>query len=176
MKKNSISRFYTLLSVTLVFSLVSLQSSSQDLIAVMHSPAKTHTGTSLSTKTPAAVTAKVMDSFKRSFAGIENPFWEVSNNVYYAHFQSGDRSALAAFSKNGRINYTILYGTEKHLPAFVKSVVQSNYPDYVVTATQYIVKYNVGTWLVTLENNKEIYKVKVNGDDVYLVEHMKRAK
>jgi hypothetical protein len=176
MKKILISRIYSVLSATVVFSLITLQSSGQDLTASIGSPAKVHAGASISAKTPAAVNAKVMNSFKRSFASVQNPFWEVSNNNYYAHFQSDDRQALVAFRKNGRIAYSVLYGVEKHLPAHEKSLVQENYPGYMITATQYVVKNNVNTWLVTLESNRDIYKVKVKDDDVNVVERIKKVR
>jgi hypothetical protein len=176
MKKNLISRFYSLLSATLFLSLISLQSSSQELTASLRSPAKVHAGASVSTKTPAAVNAKVLNAFKRSFAGVQNPFWEVSNNNYFAHFQSDDRQALVAFRKNGRIDYSVLYGVEKHLPAHEKSLVHANFTDYEITATQHIVKNNANTWLVTIESNSDIYKVKVKDDEVSVVERMTKVK
>jgi hypothetical protein len=176
MKKNSASRYSNLFSTTLVFSLISLQSFSQDLTASLGSPDRIHKVAYNSTNAPAEVNAKIMDSFKRFFAGAQSPVWEVLDNKYYAHFQSGDRQALAAFRKNGQIDYYVLYGTEKHLPAHEKSLVLANYTDFTITTTQYIVKNNVGTWLVTLESNKEIYKVKTNGEEVSVVERMRKVK
>lgn len=176
MKKNVISRIYSLVSATLFLSIISLQSSGQALTASVKSPVKAYAASTIRTKVPAAVNEKVLNSFQHSFAGAHNPFWEVLNDEYYAHFQSNDRQALAAFRKNGRIDYTIYYGTEKHLPAYEKNLVQSNFTGYTITATQQIMKNNVEAWLVTLENKKDIYKVKVEDDEVSILERITRMK
>jgi hypothetical protein len=58
----------------------------------------------------------VLNAFKHAFGNAENVKWEVSNRNHIAHFQLEDRQALVAFWENRNINYTILYGTDKHLP------------------------------------------------------------
>jgi hypothetical protein len=173
MKPNFMSRVFTLLSVTIALSLASSQASGQVLTASVQSSAMMNTEVPTNTT---AVSEKVLHSFERSFATAKSPIWEVSDKNYIAHFQAEDRQALVAISKNGRILYTILYGTEKHLPAHEKSLVQENFADHVITATQNILQNNTSLWLVTLESKKDIYKVKITDGEVSILEHMTKLK
>ena len=170
MKQKTKYSVYGLLTIAMVFSLASSQVSAQALSASLQSSDKRYTEAST------AVNRKVLHSFQRTFDRAENLNWEVSNNNYIAHFRLEDRQALAAYWRNGNINYTILYGTEKHLPIHEKSLVQENFNDYRITATQHIIMNNSDTWLVNVENDRKFYKLKIEHDEVVILECLRKVK
>jgi hypothetical protein len=170
MKKKTNYSIYGLFTIAIAFSLATSQVSAQALSASLQS------SDPIIAEASTAVNTKVLNAFERSFANAESPKWEVSNNHYVAHFRLEDRQALVAFWRNGNINYTILYGTEKHLPIHEKSLVQENFSDYKITATQHVIQNNANTWIVNVENDRKFYRLKIVEDEVVILECLKKMK
>lgn len=174
MKKNLTSQFWNCLSATVFFASVSFQASSQALPASFTYPSKAETAAPAPTSKSVTVNPKMQQSFYRHFENAQNVYWETVNNENFAHFTIEDRNGLAAIGKKGQINSTVLYGTEQHLPAEEKKLVQSIYHNYAITATQQVTKNHNNLWIVTLQNSTQIIKVKLMNDELFEMERMTR--
>lgn len=175
MKKNLTSQFWNCLSATVFFASVSFQASSQALPASFIYSSNADVAAPARTSKSVPVSTKMQQSFNRQFENAQNVYWESGNNEYYAHFKTEDRYGLVAIGKKGQINSTVLYGTEQHLPADEKRLVQSYYHDYAITATQQVTKNHIKLWIVTLQNSSQIIKVKLMNDELFEIERMRRG-
>jgi hypothetical protein len=178
MKKHLASRFWSCLLVSLVFNSAFAQPNKQIIPASFTSPNTTTvtSNTKVAAATSAVVNAKVQRAFGRFFQEGTTPYWSVDSKCFIAKFKLGDRCALASFDKNGHLYYTILYGSAKHLPLAEKSLVQSNYRDYEITFTQEMITDEFKLWLVSLENCKNILKVRVMNGEIDELEHLQKSK
>jgi hypothetical protein len=176
--------FQAAFSLTMVSSLFISTAFAQDGLMASANPASTSKSvkvaegkkTSTEVVNPIEVTSKVSRNFLRNFRTMEGVLWKETPDAYVAEFRSGDRLALAWFSKSGILRYTNYYGTAGHLPAEEKSIVKSAYPGYEVTATVEIRIQNEVNWIVTLQNCDYIKKVNVVDGATQEMENMKRLK
>jgi hypothetical protein len=178
MKKYLTTRFWSCLLTSLVFSSVFAQSNKQIIPASFTSPNTTTVtaNTNTAAATSAVVNAKVQRAFGRYFQDGTTPYWIIDSKGLIAEFKSGDRQALASFGKKGFLNYTIFYGSAKHLPKAEKAMVQYNYRDYEITFTQEVITNIFKVWLVSLENCNNIIKVRVMDGEIYELEHLQKSK
>lgn len=173
MRKQYINRFSIFMIATMVFGYSFAQSRDEAVaISVTSQPVSDTTiAEADNTNASAIVGSKVLRSFEQTFKGVKNPFWSAGNKKYVAQFKIGDRQAVALFEKNGYLVHTILYGVEKHLPSFEKSLVHENYKDYVITATHEIIMDDLKLWLVTIQNCSGIIFLKILDGELYVTDH-----
>lgn len=174
MKKNLTSQIRNCLSATLIFASVSFQASGQAIPASFTYSSKADAAATARTSRSVTVNPRMQQSFSKHFENAQNVYWETVNNENFAHFTIEDRYGLAAIGKKGQINSTVLYGTERHLPADEKRLVQSIYHNYAITATQQVNKNHINLWIVTLQNTTQIIKVKLMNDELFEIERMTR--
>jgi hypothetical protein len=118
--------------------------------------------------------AKVTRSFQRNFQSAKNISWFENKEGYSASFDFEGRMALAFFNKSGRLYCTIYYGSEKDLPEGERELIHSTYQDYEITSTQEIDYNGAHAWLVTVQNCKNIKKVRIQEGDLHVLEHLNR--
>ena len=123
-----------------------------------------------------AISSKVMRSFVKAFDKTENVNWYDDKGYHLASFQSDDRRALAWFNKKGYMSNSILYGTEKHLPAAEKQQLQSAYEDYDIIATQEVMSRNTTAWIVVVQNEKKLIRLRLMGGEIEQLEKIQRTK
>lgn len=128
-----------------------------------------------SATTSSTVEAKVIRSFNKHFKNVDNQKWYLINQDYLASFPVKDRQALAWFRKNGQMTHAVYYGFEKHLPEIERKMIESNYEDYSIGATQEIHSVSGTAWVATLENSKSIVKVKITDNGLEEMERIKKS-
>jgi hypothetical protein len=124
-------------------------------------------------KTGPAINEKVSSSFLKSFKTAESLVWSENNEGYIASFYMEGRHTLAWFNKAGRLDCTISYGSAKDLPLQEKKMIQSNYPDYEITATQEVDYNGAHVWVVVVQNCKSTKKVRILDGELYELEHLR---
>ena len=177
--KKIIYQMILVLAATLVFSSSWAQLAYQRSSVATPSESTTVISDNVSNETAVTVSsvdAKVLKAFNKHFKNIDNQKWYLVNQDYLASFPVSDRQVMAWFSKNGQMNYAVYYGSEKHLPAQEKKMVESNYGDYLITATQEIQSPTGTAWVATLESHATILKVKITENGLEEMERIKKSK
>jgi hypothetical protein len=123
-------------------------------------------------KTGLAISEKVSNSFLKSFKTAESLVWNENKEGYIASFYMEGRQTLAWFNKAGRLDCTIYYGSEKDLPLQEKKMIQSNYPDHEITATQEINYNGAHVWVVVVQNCKSTKKIRILDGELFELEHL----
>jgi hypothetical protein len=121
------------------------------------------------------ISEKVSRSFLKNFKTAQTPAWSENNRNYVAEFYFEGRHALAWFKKSGLLGCTIYYGFEKDLPLREKKLINFNFPDYDITATQEIVYNSDHIWLVVVQNCKYIKKVMISNGSPEVIENITRC-
>jgi hypothetical protein len=122
-----------------------------------------------------AINAKVSRSFLENFKTAQSLVWNESAEGYIASFSFEGRQVLAWFNQSGRLDCTIYYGSGNDLPLQERKLVQSNFPDYEITATQEIDYRMTHVWIVTIRNCKNIKKLRLLDDSLDVIEHITRS-
>ena len=114
----------------------------------------------------AKVIEKIQNAFNSQFANAENARWYEVDKNFLVEFFKDDQEQRALFTKKGYLIYHISYGSEKHLPPKVRTLVKSTYFDYNITR---VIKVNEDkrlVWFVNLEDNKSFFLVKVEDGEM----------
>ncbi len=131
--------------------------------AVLFSNAAEESYKEASTKT--IVNTKIKKAFIKEFGETTTGAWSVAGNNFLNHFYIDGRRANALFSKNGRLIYTIIYGTETLLPADLKAFVQREYECHNINSVFEIMQQGRHIWVVQLQNNDKIITARIeNGE------------
>jgi hypothetical protein len=120
---------------------------------VTSEPRNIHTGVSVRTK--------VMRTFLQAFEGATSVRWSRDGRQCLASFTQGDQTGNALFSANGALQYSLQYGTEKHLPRDVRHLVRSTYYDLKIKNVTEVNSNNTKAWIVSLQDADNLVVVRV---------------
>ncbi|MND80082.1 hypothetical protein D3C80_718460 [compost metagenome] len=125
--------------------------------------------------TSTVVNQKVNVAFETAFKGATEMRWVEVNKRYIVNFILNDQRNHALYSKNGKLLYHIIYGSEKHLPAPIKTQVMKQYTDYSITQAINIKQSQRDMWVVNLENKNDFILVKVLEGEMEQMKMLKKA-
>jgi hypothetical protein len=119
---------------------------------------------------------KVDRAFTKRFTDAKRVSWRATGEEYIATFKTGDRLAVAWYTKSGTMYCVNYYGTENHLPEAEHELINEHYPEFHVTATVEIEKNNNTTYVVTIQSCTMQKKVKIVNGETEEMETLKLAK
>ncbi len=154
------------------FSQVALNEKEIDFAHLISSDTNTTLNANLDASTLKVVTAniKLQRAFLSYFGEAADNNWRMAGQNYLNRFHSNGLLTNALFTKNGQLIYTIIYGTEKNLPADVRKMIKSEYYDYSITMATEIKEYNRDIWIVNLSNAPELICVAVEDGEMEQVQ------
>jgi hypothetical protein len=109
----------------------------------------------------AEVSEKVTKSFNHLFKDASTPVWYTYNKRIIVNFILNDQRNKAVFEKNGRLVYHLIFGTEKQMPADVRTTVKSKYFDYAINSTVNVNTEGRSIWIVNISDPKEIMVLRI---------------
>jgi hypothetical protein len=124
---------------------------------------------------PFNVNIRVQRSFILNFGDISENNWCKAADCYLNVFHSNGLRTIALFSKNGKLIYTIRYGSEKDLPADLRRTVKSEYYDYAITKTIELQEDDRDVWFVKLDTPKEQITVSLEDGDMEKVDQFQKT-
>ena len=118
---------------------------------------------------------RVQRSFILNFGDTSENNWCKVRDCYLNQFHSNGLRTIALFSKNGKLIYTIRYGSEKNLSPDLRKRVKSQYYDYSITTVTELMEDNRDIWVVNLESPTELIVVRLDGDDMEEVQRLQKT-
>ena len=128
------------------------------------------------TTTDPVVSSKTLNAFASMFKGASDIRWFESDNKFLVKFYKNGRQNTALYNKKGMHLYTISYGTEKHLPVDVRSLVKSTYFDFEITLSIEVNSLGKTAWIAKMENDKRLITVRVLDDEMDEIENFRKSK
>jgi hypothetical protein len=113
------------------------------------------------------VSQKVYKLFHKSFPEVKYVSWYKSSNTYEAYFKNSDETVCKIYySMGGELISTIKYYSGNELPLFIRTRLAKKYAGKNVCNVTEIYADNKTVYYITLEDNRECYKVhsSINGD------------
>lgn len=121
------------------------------------------------TSTP-NVNVKVARAFVKNFGNAENVNWKEKKDEYIAEFNLDGRLVMAWFKKTGNLYVANYYGSAKHLHDQQVELIKESYAGYSIVATTEVNVKGNSAWIVTLQNDRYVRKVRIAGETLEEVE------
>jgi hypothetical protein len=109
---------------------------------------------------------KIKRSFIQYFEDATNQRWFESDKNFLVKFNMNGLENRALFAGDGRLIYHITYGTEKNLPANVRSLIKSTYYDQAITRILKVTQDHRLIWVIHLEDNHEYIMARVEDNEL----------
>ncbi|MNK20211.1 hypothetical protein D3C87_384470 [compost metagenome] len=121
------------------------------------------------------VNNEVSKSFNQLFKDAVAPQWYEVNKRYVVNFIMNDKKNRAVFTKGGSLVYHLIYAAENEVPEDVKSIVKGKYPDHNITFSVQVEQNDQKVWFINVENASKILILRVNADDLTLMDTIDKA-
>jgi hypothetical protein len=106
----------------------------------------------------------LVPGFSQDFIGAENVEWSSDGDFHYAHFVQNGNYVTALYDKlsSAYMGYFKITDAD-HLPSYVRMLLKKDFSSYTAfgTAAEIDTPEN-NAYIVTIENNKQILKVKID--------------
>ena len=123
-----------------------------------------------------AANAKAVKNFRRQFKDVSNETWYALSNVLSAEFILDGRKTTAVYSKKGSWLYTIQHYNADNLPVDLVDRVKTEYDKYYISAIEKVdCPATDAVYIVHLENTKSYKTIKVDKDNIELLQEFKKA-
>jgi len=109
---------------------------------------------------------RLVRSFLQYFDNATNERWDTLGNNFLVKFNIKNKQARALFSNNGRLIYSILFGTEKDLPTELRYRVRSAYFDYHITRSIEVQENRRTIWIVEMADHDKRLTVRVEDNEM----------
>ncbi len=121
------------------------------------------------------VNKKVLKHFNKKFYNVTNVKWEQLDDNFLAKFSAGETSTNSLFNNKGKLIYTIIFSSEKQLPAYIKNMVTNKYEDYKITSVAEVLQDNRKIWVVNLSGTTEYIIVRIEDGEMEEAENFQKA-
>jgi len=121
----------------------------------------------------AAVNAKAVKDFKKSFAGASNEKWFIVPAGFTTKFEQNGMEIRVDYDKKGRWAGTMKSYDEKRLPSDVRHSVKSVYYDHSIIWVREITvpEYpDIIVYIIHIENEKNFKNLQVIDGDIHIME------
>lgn len=115
------------------------------------------------------ITEKVKKNFDKYFAGVNGAAWTQEGKNFKASFVKDGLLHYALLSKRGELLYSLCIGTEKNVPANLRSRLKDEYPKYHLTVSGEVKFPDREVWIMYLENDKNILTIGAQEDYMELM-------
>ena len=112
-----------------------------------------------------------MRSFLQYFDNATDQRWDTLGNNFLVKFNINKKRGRALFTNNGRLIYSMLFGTEKDLPTDVRYEVRSNYFDYHITRAIEVKENNRTIWVVDMAEDDKRLTLRVENNEMEEVQN-----
>ena len=129
----------------------------------------------LSSSVTENVNEKVLKQFNKKFINAGNVTWEQLDDNFLAKFSTGETKTRSLFNNKGKLIYTIIFSSEKQLPASLKNMVTNKYNDYKITSVANVFQDNRKIWIVKLAGKTDYKAAKIEEGEIEEVENFQRA-
>lgn len=123
----------------------------------------------------ANVNVKVQRAFERNFGAQAAQNWSAVGQGFLNRFYVDGIPTNALYTGNGKLVYTIAYGTEEQLPSDVKSLVKAHYHNYGINAATEIKEEGRHIWVVQLQSGETVATARIENNELEEVQRFKRA-
>ena len=154
-------QFITTVASIIFFSLLIMQSSAQEMIAINKALTEEQSLSSLKTSGHVLTAEK---SFSVLFPNATLPKWKVTPENSFVFFINDGRKARASFNERGVINYVITACSMKDLPADFSKTIKTSYAAYQLFHALEIKAYGETAYQVILENASDFMTLKYTID------------
>jgi hypothetical protein len=152
-----------LIAVTLTAFLGAGQVSAQEKETITSLPTVTVTSGTV-------VNKQIDKAFRKEFPAALDLSWYEINKLYIVRFFENDMKHHALFTKTGAMKYDVSFGTEKNLPEIMHKKVKNEYDEYNITKVTNIKQAGRNIWVINLDNLKHIALVRMEEDEMELVQ------
>lgn len=111
------------------------------------------------------LTAQVISSFKKDFAGVQEVAWQDSKDYARATFKMNDQVMYAYYSKDGELQAVTRNITTAQLPISLQAEVRKTYTEYWVTDLFEIAAGGNTTYYITLQDGVQKIVLKSLGSN-----------
>lgn len=123
-----------------------------------------------------AVKEKAAKKQMQSYGTVAAAEWHDVTDGYIADFSKDGKQGSAAYDEKGNWVYTIFRYTEDKMDEALKENVKSVYYMYDITGVEQVEQPGANTvYLVHLENKKDIKTIRVDADDMQVVEALTKG-
>lgn len=121
---------------------------------------------------PEKVTPKVKAVFEKNFTHASDVNWEKKADFYFASFKVNATQTSAAYNENGELVGMSREIKTAELPLNVSVAISNRYEGYTLDKIATELTYDgVTSYYVTVENNKQILRVRCSGEGDFEVTH-----
>jgi hypothetical protein len=128
-----------------------------------------------SAPTKAVVSKQVSESFASLFKGAEAPKWFEADKNYVVDFIMDDQVNKAEFTRKGRLVYHMVFGSEKHMPGDIRTIVKSKYFDFAINSTLKVNIDDQSAWIVNIEDANQFFVLRVVDGVMDVLETIKKT-
>lgn len=118
------------------------------------------------------INTKVLRSFYKTYGDIDGAKWYKIGQGYAVSFKKDGMSTSIFYTRTGAFDSRVNYYTEEKLPAAVRTLVKTNFPDYSISHITEVHKHDVVAHLVKIQDKTTIKTVKVIDGEWELIEDM----
>ena len=109
--------------------------------------------------------SKAVKNFRRSHPNIMNETWRSDNGYYFVSFMQGNTKNKIAYTRDGKVDYSLKMYHENNLPYAVRNSIKSIYYDYKITDVQELKVKNKTIYLVKITDTHTWRMIRFcNGD------------
>ena len=163
------------LAITLLATITTTTAFSQTNDLAFHMPAQfpdvstLGAGNEISAKMTKVnvVNNKIKTAFDKSFAGAADANWfafDNNKNVLAVFFNYNSKYSRAAYTKNGKMLYSVIQASEELLSKDDRRVVKSNYVDYGITNVAEVTSGGNTVWIVNLQSEDNVIILRLAND------------
>lgn len=117
-------------------------------------------------------------SFTTDFIGAENVQWNSDADFIYASFKQNDEQVTAVYEKETSAYVGYLKNSDAdHLPSTIRQLVKENFEGFTaVGSVAEVSNQDKNVYFLTLENTKQVLKVKMDTDgSIKIISRLKKS-
>jgi hypothetical protein len=129
------------------------------------------------TSTPLATTEidkRVLKSFERNYGKVQGVRWFQTGKGYGVSFKNNGIRTIVFYTSNAAVDSYINYYSESKMPAYVRTLVKTNFPDFSITSVAEVHKGEVVAHIVTIQDSTTVKTMKVIGDEWEVTETLEK--
>lgn len=123
------------------------------------------------------VNSKALKSFNKLY-NVENAKWSEGKECITAIYTSNDVENYIYFDKKGHWTGAMKIYKENKMPADIRKIVKREYYDYkilLVQEVETVVNIHFPTYILTIEDEKNIKQIRIQNRDMDVYEEFKRG-
>ncbi|HTS45130.1 MAG TPA: hypothetical protein VMH01_12090 [Puia sp.] len=113
-----------------------------------------------------SINAKAVRDFSKNYKGISDEKWFKVSNGFVSEFKTGDVANMAAYSLNGKWQFTISYYNENKLDASIRAIAKSMYYDFSITLVEEIHTPEKTLYVIHMQDENTWKNVWISDEEI----------